>query len=135
MTHRDVDHATDSATDRDSDRERATVLTFRTRSTDNAAPEYPDKPQKLWREALGEEIHRQRTRRKDRLKDTAERAGISPQYLSELERGMKDPSSEILEAVAGALGKSSFDLVRSTVRGPVATAQETNSMNPVLLAA
>jgi cobalamin biosynthesis protein CobT len=129
MTHRDADHATDS------DSDRATVLPFRTRSTGNAAPEYPDKPQKLWREALGEEIHRQRTRRKDRLKDTAERAGISPQYLSELERGMKDPSSEILEAVAGALGKSSFDLVRSTVRGPVTTAQETNSMNPVLLAA
>jgi transcriptional regulator with XRE-family HTH domain len=33
---------------------------------------------------------------------TAARAGISPQYLSEIERGLKDPSSEILAAIAGA---------------------------------
>ena len=37
---------------------------------------------------------------------TAARAGIAPQYLSELERGRKDPSSEILAAVVGALGTS-----------------------------
>ena len=74
-------------------------------------------PDRLWREVLGEEIRRHRTARKERLRDTAARAGISPQYLSELERGMKDPSSEMLEAVAGALGKSSFELTRSAVRG------------------
>ena len=32
------------------------------------------------------------------------RAGISPQYLSEVERGRKDPSSEVLAAISGALG-------------------------------
>ncbi|MEY8566818.1 helix-turn-helix transcriptional regulator [Corynebacteriaceae bacterium 7-707] len=90
----------------------STVVPFRPRAT---------VPGKLWREALGEEIRRQRTAQNDRLKDTAGRAGISAQYLSELERGMKDPSSEVLEAVAGALGKSSFELVRSAVAptGPV----------------
>ncbi|HIW91793.1 MAG TPA: helix-turn-helix transcriptional regulator [Candidatus Corynebacterium avicola] len=98
----------------------------------------PERPARLWREALGDEIRRQRMRRKDRLKDTAERAGISPQYLSELERGMKDPSSEILEAVAGALRKSSFDLVRSTIAGTTAPAGPVSGpspTNPVLLAA
>ncbi|MCJ7858715.1 helix-turn-helix transcriptional regulator [Corynebacterium sp. LD5P10] len=66
-------------------------------------------------------MRRERAARQDRLVDTAERAGISAQYLSELERGLKDPSSEVLEAVAGALGKSSFDLVRSAAAptGPV----------------
>lgn len=89
----------------------STVIPFRLRR----------EPATLWREVLGEEIRRQRTARNDRLRDTAERAGISPQYLSELERGMKDPSSEVLEAVAGALGKSSFELVRSAAApsGPV----------------
>ena len=33
----------------------------------------------------------------------AERAGVSMQYLSEVERGLKDPSSEMLQAIAGAL--------------------------------
>ena len=41
--------------------------------------------------------------RGERLADVAERAGVSTQYLSEVERGLKDPSSEILSAVAGAL--------------------------------
>ncbi|MDN5583242.1 MAG: helix-turn-helix domain-containing protein [Corynebacterium sp.] len=111
--------------DEDSGRnEAATVVPFRRRAeTPDKAPDTtPAKtPAKLWRDALGEEIHRQRTVRRDRLVDTAGRAGISPQYLSELERGMKDPSSEVLEAVAGALGKSSFELVRSASvpTGPV----------------
>ena len=35
--------------------------------------------------------------------ETAARAGISSQYLSEIERGRKDASSEVLAAVAGAL--------------------------------
>ena len=33
----------------------------------------------------------------------AGRAGVSVQYLSEVERGLKDPSSEMLHAIAGAL--------------------------------
>jgi transcriptional regulator with XRE-family HTH domain len=46
----------------------------------------------------------------------AGRAGVSPQYLSELERGLKDPSSEVLSAVAGALGLTVLDLTRRTGR-------------------
>ena len=34
----------------------------------------------------------------------AAQAGVSPQYLSEVERGRKDASSEVLAAVVGALG-------------------------------
>lgn len=92
-----------------------TVVPMRPRGGEQSKPERPTLD-RLWREVLGEEMRRHRTARKERLRDTADRAGISPQYLSELERGMKDPSSEMLEAVAGALGKSSFELTRSAIR-------------------
>jgi DNA-binding XRE family transcriptional regulator len=44
------------------------------------------------------------------LADVAEQAGVSTQYLSEVERGRKEPSSEVLGAVAGALGLRLLDL-------------------------
>lgn len=69
-------------------------------------------PEPLWREALGRQLRRERTARGQRIVDVAERAGVSPQYLSELERGRKDPSSEVLSAVAGSLGMTVLDLTR-----------------------
>lgn len=57
----------------------------------------------LFRHELGAHLRRLRHERGERLADTAHRAGISPQYLSEIERGLKDPSSEMLSAIAGAL--------------------------------
>ena len=58
----------------------------------------------LWREALGRRLRDSRRRQRRTLAQTARRAGISTQYLSEVERGRKDPSSEIVAAIAGALG-------------------------------
>jgi DNA-binding XRE family transcriptional regulator len=75
------------------------------------SPKAPD-PEPLWREALGDQLRAERRARGERILDVAERAGVSPQYLSELERGRKDPSSEILSAVSGALGLSVLDLTR-----------------------
>ena len=57
----------------------------------------------IWREAVGQVLREHRTGRGRRIVDVAARAGIAPQYLSEIERGRKDPSSEVLAAVAGAL--------------------------------
>ncbi len=65
---------------------------------------------RLFREELGDHLRSLRHERRERLADTAQRAGISPQYLSEIERGLKDPSSEMLEAVAGALDRSVADV-------------------------
>ena len=67
-------------------------------------------PEPLWREVLGQRLRELRRRRGETLTETGERAGISPQYLSEIERGLKDPSSEVLAAVAGALGATLIDL-------------------------
>lgn len=60
-------------------------------------------PEPLWREVLGRRLRDTRRRRGARLVDVAARAGVSPQYLSEIERGRKEPSSEMIAAVCGAL--------------------------------
>lgn len=67
-------------------------------------------PEPLWRDALGERLRRLRHERGERLTDTADRAGVSPQYLSEVERGRKEPSSEMIAAIAGALDTTLIDL-------------------------
>src|SRR5689334_17849030 len=67
-------------------------------------------PEPLWREAVGARLRRMRLRHRLTLAEVAAAAGISPQYLSEIERGLKDPSSEMLAAVAGALGAGVVDV-------------------------
>jgi len=64
----------------------------------------------LWRDVLGRRLRDLRREREETLTETARRAGISPQYLSEIERGIKEPSSEMIAAVAGALGLTLLDL-------------------------
>lgn len=66
----------------------------------------------LLRHLVGEQLRRERLRRGETLREVAERAGVSTPYLSEVERGRKEPSSEILAAVAGALETSLLDLTR-----------------------
>jgi transcriptional regulator with XRE-family HTH domain len=68
----------------------------------------------LWRKVLGSRLRALRTDRDETLAQTAERAGISPQYLSEVERGRKEPSSEMIAALAGALDISVADLMADT---------------------
>jgi len=83
----------------------------------------------LWREAVGQELREERHRQERTLADVAGESGVSTQYLSEVERGRKEPSSEILGAVAGALGLRLVDLtaritrtLASVPRGPLALA-------------
>lgn len=69
-----------------------------------------------WRESLGHVLRATREHQELRLVDVAERAGVSTQYLSEVERGRKEPSSEILLAVTTALGLTLADLALATAR-------------------
>src|ERR1700748_2880468 len=78
---------------------------------DRIFPLEPQTPEPLWREVLGSRLRALRTDRGETLVQTAERAGISPQYLSEVERGRKEPSSEMVAALAGALGITVADLM------------------------
>jgi DNA-binding XRE family transcriptional regulator len=76
-----------------------------------AVPDLPPQRQEpLWREVLGRRLRALRHEQGEKLTETASRAGISPQYLSEVERGRKEPSSEMIAAVAGALGVTLIDL-------------------------
>lgn len=72
-------------------------------------PSATDRPSQ-WRDTIGEVLRERRTDLGLRLSDVAERARVSTQYLSEIERGRKEASSEILHAVTGALGLSLSDL-------------------------
>ena len=74
------------------------------------APRRPPPQEPLWREALGHRLRALRLDQRETLSETAGRAGISPQYLSEVERGRKEPSSEMIAALAGALGTTLTEL-------------------------
>lgn len=89
----------------------------------------------LWREALGERLREHRARRGEKLVETAQTAGVSPQYLSEVERGRKEPSSEMIAAIAGALETSLVDLTREVATELQAQRASTASGSALCLAA
>ncbi|MFB7084423.1 helix-turn-helix domain-containing protein [Streptomyces sp. NPDC056296] len=65
----------------------------------------------LWRDLVGDVLRRERLDQERTLKEVAEAARISMPYLSEVERGRKEASSEVLAAAAGALGLGLGDLL------------------------
>ncbi|MET8829253.1 helix-turn-helix transcriptional regulator [Streptomyces sp. NPDC004610] len=84
----------------------------------------PAPAEPLWRDLIGDVLRRERLAQERTLKDVADQARISMPYLSEVERGRKEASSEVLAAAARALGLGLGDLlslaqgelVRVTVR-------------------
>jgi transcriptional regulator with XRE-family HTH domain len=115
--------------------------------TETPKPAEPAEPEPLWREILGEQLRDLRRRHQETLAETSARAGISPQYLSEVERGLKEPSSEMIAAVAGALGTTLGALAESVaaelrvqretsllLRTEIATATRRRLSGPVALA-
>ncbi|MFI1167486.1 helix-turn-helix domain-containing protein [Streptomyces sp. NPDC020801] len=65
----------------------------------------------LWRDLVGDVLRRERLAQERTLKDVADAARISMPYLSEVERGRKEASSEVLAAAAQALGLGIGDLL------------------------
>ena len=55
------------------------------------------------REALGAYIREQRRQAELSMRKLADLAGVSNPYLSQIERGLKRPSAEILQQLAKAL--------------------------------
>ncbi|VXB02786.1 Transcriptional regulator ClgR [Microbacterium sp. 8M] len=80
------------------------------RTAQDDRPHRATEPERLWRSVVGELLRDARADRGETLAETAQRAGVSPQYLSEMERGLKEPSSEMLAAVSGALELTLLDL-------------------------
>jgi len=67
-------------------------------------------PDRSRRDDLGEFIREQRETAKLSLRNLSKLAGVSNPYLSQIERGLRNPSAEILQAIAKALEISSETL-------------------------
>lgn len=76
----------------------------------------------LLRHAVGAALRRIRLDRGLTLREVAQAARVSMPYLSEIERGRKEPSSEILAGVCAALGLTIVDLLDET-RGEMRDAE------------
>jgi len=63
------------------------------------------------REAVGDALRRRRQAQGRTLREVATAAGVWLTYLSEVERGRKEASSEVLEAVCSALDLVLADLL------------------------
>jgi transcriptional regulator with XRE-family HTH domain len=73
----------------------------------------------MLREVLGAELRRVRLLQGRTLRDVSATASVSLGYLSEVERGEKEASSEMLVAICGALGVP-LSVVLATVADGVA---------------
>ena len=65
----------------------------------------------LMREAIGGSLRRARTEGRRTLREVSRRARVSLGYLSEVERGRKEASSELLAAICEALEISLSDVL------------------------
>lgn len=70
----------------------------------------------LLRHAIGSALRRLRLERGMTIRQLSERARVSLPYISEVERGRKEASSEILATMCVVLGLSMQDLVDETWR-------------------
>jgi hypothetical protein len=79
------------------------ALTHTVKIADPSATPVYGKKMILMRQAIGEELRRRRNEQGRTLRDVSRDAQVSLGYLSELERGQKEASSELLAAVCNAL--------------------------------
>ncbi|MEV6370280.1 helix-turn-helix transcriptional regulator [Micromonospora musae] len=95
----------------------------------------------LLRRVIGGVLRRLRLRQGRTLREVAESAGVSVPYLSEVERGRKEASSEVLAAICRALGihlselleEARDDLRQVEPRLPAAPRATTVTLAPVPL--
>lgn len=70
---------------------------------------------KAWRETIGANVRRIRRAANMSQAVLAERAGLSPAYVSMMERGRANPRLETLAALADALGTSPIDILTAAL--------------------
>ena len=70
----------------------------------------------LLREAVGSSLRAARTEQSRTLRDVAREARVSLGYLSEVERGQKEASSELLNAICTALGLTLSSVISDVSR-------------------
>lgn len=72
----------------------------------------PDETARRQIEALGELIRTQRQQAELTLRELAARTNVSNPYLSQIERGLHEPSVRVLKAIAGALNLSAESMLQ-----------------------
>jgi transcriptional regulator with XRE-family HTH domain len=102
----------------------------------------PNGRRPLLRKLVGDVLRRHRREQQRTLADVAQDARVSVQYLSEIERGRKEASSEVLGAVCGALRIELADLLaavrhdlvkdQAPAPAPVPTAVERGQVDNVV---
>ena len=68
--------------------------------------------------ALGDFIKGQRQLAELSLRELAARTNVSNPYLSQIERGLHEPSVRVLKAIAAALNMSAESLLKREIRAP-----------------
>ena len=68
----------------------------------------------LLREVIGDVLRQARTGQGRTLREVSDGARVSLGYLSEVERGQKEASSELLNAICGALDVDLSEMLRLT---------------------
>lgn len=84
----------------------------------------------LLRRLLGDALRGHRQGQSRTLRDVAGAARVSLAYLSEVERGVKEPSSELLAAICTALGVPLSQLLREAGERSMAEERVTTLVQP-----
>ena len=85
----------------------------------------------LFRNHLGAALRSARMAQGRTLSQVALRAGISLGYLSEVERGVKEVSSEMLASICGALGVPLSQVLVVSARGALSSETAANAALPL----
>src|SRR5436309_8586356 len=81
----------------------------------------------LLRRVIGDALRARRQAQHRTLREVSTAANVSLGYLSEVERGQKEASSELLAAICDALGARLSELLRE-VSSTVATAEQVDDV-------
>ncbi|MGA3488438.1 helix-turn-helix domain-containing protein [Micromonosporaceae bacterium DT55] len=87
----------------------------------------------LLRRVIGDALRARRQGQHRTLREVSSAANVSLGYLSEIERGQKEASSELLAAICDALGARLSELLRE-VSDTVALAEQLPELMPVAAA-
>jgi len=87
------------------------VIPFPSERAGNTEADPVDTDRPKTRHAIGDVLREERHTQERTLAEVAEEAAVSLPYLSEIERGRKEVSSDLLEAVADALEISVADVL------------------------
>ena len=88
----------------------------------------------LFRRLLGDVLRERRMERGMTLREVSKQARVSLGYISEIERGQKEASSELLASLCGALDAPLSDVLRD-VSHAVAIEEAAVAATPILVKA